>query len=184
MSTRAERRKEYPHVCPSCGSDRVSGLRRKVGTAQDGYKGWWLECDDCMFQGPLDCWQRMTSLRNRYGLPKERWMQLVARCASLLEQETPGVKRQSSMKGENTIEYRSAIEDFGKKMLAELESNDRAKGNFLAWKPTAEQGFSELEHHVIKLAAALDRKNPLAVTEHCADIVNICMAIDRTLGSI
>lgn len=76
--------------------------------------------------------------------------------------------------------YAWHIKRFTRKMLIELVKNDARKGNFLNWKPMAADGMSELDHHVVKLRAALKEGDPDTITEYCADIANIVMAIDKS----
>jgi hypothetical protein len=77
--------------------------------------------------------------------------------------------------------YHQAICAFGSCMLAELMSNQR-KGDFLKWRPGYQEALNDLDYHVKKLDLAMLSRNPGAVTEHCADIANICVAIHRAQG--
>lgn len=81
-----------------------------------------------------------------------------------------------------TRAYQAEITGFGLKMLAELKANDAKKGDFLTWKPTQGEAVSELEHHVVKLIGAINRKDKQCVSEYSADIANTVMGINRTFG--
>jgi len=76
--------------------------------------------------------------------------------------------------------YRKAIRAFGRKMFFELKLNDPKKGNFLDWEPTGSHGMNELNHHVAKLRDAVMDGNITKISEYCADIGNIVMAIEKS----
>lgn len=83
-------------------------------------------------------------------------------------------------------EYWDDIEAFGHKMLKELLANDAQKGNFSDWKPGREQAQKELEHHFLKLFAAIQARNATSkarITECAADLANVILVIERSLGA-
>ncbi len=69
------------------------------------------------------------------------------------------------------------------RMQAELEANAH-KGDWPAWHPTPALARSELEHHVRKLLAALERGDREKVTEHAADVANYVMKIAEVYGTL
>ncbi len=75
------------------------------------------------------------------------------------------------------------IEAFGLKMFRELKANDASKGNFLNWRPKRSNAQYELEHHFGKLTANIKCGKKHAISESCADLANVVMAIDGSLGA-
>ena len=56
-------------------------------------------------------------------------------------------------------------------MRNEIDANNK-KGDFFSWKPSHDELFIELEHHVEKLRLATSFGNESAMAEHYADIAN------------
>lgn len=79
--------------------------------------------------------------------------------------------------------YLDLIGLFGQKMFRELKANDRKKGDFSEWLPDPPQAISELEHHFTKLICAINNGKKLEVSEYCADLANIAVAVDKSLGA-
>jgi len=172
------------HVCMACGSTEKiscdwSGELKKCGN----YEGPWIECCGCGLQGPAAVWNAMAEMRSRYGLPMESWTALIHRCGLTLQVPCKASSGAPMTPKGGSKEYEPLVQAFAAKMLVELRANDPEKGSFLAWSPNEEQAFMELEHHVMKIAGALNRKVPEKISEHAADISNICMAIDRVFGA-
>ncbi len=89
----------------------------------------------------------------------------------------------------NAVESKSPVEkprlvrsEFVQRMESELQANAH-KGDWRAWKPTALQALSELQHHEAKLMQALAIDDCEHIREFCADIANIAMKIDEKFGS-
>lgn len=157
------KKERFQHVCPGCGGTEIQKVdwSGQVGPGgKDEYSGAWMECMACAFQGPKPVWDRLARRRaeiqqalGSVGLP-------------------PQVQR-----------YQQMIEAFGLKMLRELRANDAEKGDFSTWKPQTAEANTELEHHALKLTAAINRKKKHEISESCADMANVVMAIDRNLGA-
>lgn len=153
---------KFSYVCPGCGNAEVSECEWSGETrgGTDEYQGAWIECVACAMQGPKMVWDKMARRRAD--------MEVAMGLADL----PPHEKR-----------YLEAIEAFGRKMFRELRSNDPKKGDFMAWSPKKEDALSELTHHVMKLESALNLCKKMAVTEYCADLANVVMGIDSSLGA-
>lgn len=70
---------------------------------------------------------------------------------------------------------------FIKQMEFELQNN-KHKGDWRQWNPTALQALSELQHHEAKLINALAIGDCERVREFSADIANIAMKINEQFG--
>lgn len=152
------------HVCPACGSTETAKVEWSGQIGRDGadeYSGWWIECLACGLQGPKTVWDRMAKRRDEI-------------------QRALGT---SVVVNERDQKYLMLIEGFGQKMFRELKSNDQKKGDFTNWKPKRDEALSELEHHFVKLTAAISKENRHSVSESSADLGNVIMAIDTTLGA-
>lgn len=156
----------FEHVCPGCGSTEIQTVDWSGQIGKDGkdeYCGLWMECLACALQGPKPVWDRMAKRR------AEIQRALTTSGVEALPPQHQG--------------YMQMIEGFGLKMFRELKANDATKGNFLNWKPKKGEAVPELEHHFVKLTAALGGKKKHQVSESCADMANVVMAIDASLGA-
>ncbi len=88
----------------------------------------------------------------------------------------------ASVLADTRLRYYQEIQRFGGLMLRELMANNEQKGDFLKWYPAWDDAKSEIEHHVVKLVAAINAGNHEKITEYCADIANTAMGIHRSLG--
>lgn len=88
----------------------------------------------------------------------------------------------SKLKSKLPVEQpRFVRSEFVERMESELQANAH-KGDWRAWKPTALQALSELQHHEAKLMQALAADDCEHIREFCADIANITMKIDEQFG--
>lgn len=155
---------QIPHVCPACGSTEMQKVQwsGQIGPeGNDEYVGLWIECLACGLQGPKAVWDRMAKRREN-----------IQRALSI----DTGVSVQQQR-------YMAMIEGFGLKMFRELAANDAKKGDFTNWKPGKTNAASELEHHFNKLKGSIVINRRHKITEHCADLANIVMGIDASLGA-
>lgn len=160
MAKKKTRKKAPIDICPGCGGTRTTENKGSIELENGFYDGPWIVCEQCGLQGPRTIWDNMVKLR----------------------QVTYSTNGHSSAEEIRHTAYSAVIRVFGDKMLRELIANDPQKGDFLAWRPGADQAGSELEHHFVKLIAALPTGQRKAISEHCADLANIALAIDRHLG--
>jgi hypothetical protein len=71
---------------------------------------------------------------------------------------------------------------FANLMQRELDANAPHKGEWSTWRPNRRQVIDELVHHQQKLTSALVTHDDDAVTEHAADIANVCMKAAEMFG--
>ena len=72
---------------------------------------------------------------------------------------------------------------FTLQMQRELAAN-AYKGVWTKWHPSAVEIMEEIEHHAKKLNDAIKAGNKQAVTEHAADLANICSKAAEDHGDL
>jgi hypothetical protein len=151
--------KGLPYICPACGSSRAFQIEHDKPGLRPASESEMLLCLDCGMRGPKRVWKAWRS-----------------KLVKLYRVATPESR-------ERQPRYLKAIQSFGWKMLRELIANDAKKGDFSVWKPDKAQACRELEHHLLKLLGAIQHQDPVRVTETAADLANVALAVERSLGA-
>lgn len=72
---------------------------------------------------------------------------------------------------------------FATLMQRELDANNK-KGPWQEWTPSDYLILADLHNHVVKLGSAVRGAYPEQITEHGADVANLCMKIVELFGKI